>query len=251
MADENANGQAETLPRVDGSILAESVPVALVEKPAIEPPINPDGAVTINRIEPLREQTGAPEPPQTRSPLCCPECGQGPWETEKALSAHVRFKHELPKARKLAAERKARVANGEPEPIPPPDFTDIDQSAPKPPEPVLVTSDARFEAMASMSFEMTTGLLARLLGPEWQSKDADERATVILAIKKYYASVNLPDIPPGYMLCFVCLAYAAPRLGAQPTKTKLQGAWLWLKSKFGRKQKALMHIVSPPTEKIL
>jgi hypothetical protein len=121
-------------------------------------------------------------------------------------------------------------------------------------EPSLIEPNKRFEAMAGMTFDTATALLSRVFGPEWlPSPDTDnktistERATVCLAIQKYYASVNMPDLPPGYILCFVCLAYAAPRLAAQPTKTKLQSAWLWLKLKFVRKkqQPSVIAIVQP------
>lgn len=194
---------------------------------------------------PIDRGNGNPEPspvPAFGPPWICAECGKADLKNEQALRAHIRFKHDLPKARKLAAERKANGSLGTPEPSPdpaPPDFTDINGAAPLPTpgaQPNLVLPAKRFEEMAKMSFEMGTGILARLLGPEWQSTDPDERATVILAIQKYYQSVDLPDIPPGYMLCFVIAAYAAPRMGAQPTRTKLQGAWLWLKTKFGRKR---------------
>jgi hypothetical protein len=128
--------------------------------------------------------------------------------------------------------------------LPPADFTDItggDIGAPGPTlDPTEIKpSTARFEAMATMTFDMSTALMARIFGPEWltNEKEPMERASVVLAIKKYYESVDLPDIPPGYMLCFVIAAYAAPRLGAQPTRTKLQAVWLWLKMKFTRKQK--------------
>lgn len=194
-------------------------------------------------------------------PLCCPECNKGPFESEQALSAHVRFKHLLPRKRKEAADRKAQEkgeTNGQA--IPAPDFADIEGAQPVLPKTQAdgaqapgVSADTRFEAMAAMTFDMTTGLLARVFGDEkWLSKDMDpqgERATMILGIKKYYASVNMPDIPPGYMLCFLCVAYAAPRLGNEPTKTKLQRGWLWLKSKFSfRRHPAPVPIVRLATE---
>src|SRR5262249_53453538 len=89
----------------------------------------------------------------------------------------------------------------------------------------------------AMSFDMGAGIMSRIFGPEWNPTNAEERAAVVNAIKNYYESVNMPDIPPGYMLCFVLAAYSAPRLAQQPTKTKLQAAWLWLKMRFQRKQR--------------
>lgn len=250
MAEKKEPAPAEQAPKEsNGSILAEPTPIPIVNV-APETPAEP---VPVNRIE-TAEAPVIPIP----GVLQCVECGQRGWKSQQALDAHIRFKHELPRARKAAADRKKAEDNGELPPAPPPSFDDItSDGAPTPvAQPNVVTPDARFEAMAAMSFDMTTGLLARVLGPEWlPNPDPDdkskstERATMVLAIKKYYASVkNLPDIPPGYMLCFVCLAYAAPRMSAQPTRTKLQQAWLWLKSKISRNRPKqtgpLMHIVT-------
>lgn len=208
---------------------------------------------TVPRILTPNNGVNLPDAPKVSrlGPLFCPECDWGPASNDRALGAHVRFKHDLPRSRAAAAEKKKKLEeigraaiNGEPIA---PDFTDIPGAAPVPP-PALVPADVRFEQMAGMTFEMSTGLMARVFGPEWLSTDPDEKATMIMGIKKYYQSVNLPDIPPGYMLCFLCAMYAVPRLGAQPTKTKLQAAWLWLKSKFSRKPKGISTIrVMPMT----
>ena len=205
---------------------------------------------------PSRDLEGRPILEQARNapPLCCPECLKGPFESQRALDAHVRFKHTLPASRaKAAAEKKkleeaGRAAiNGEP--IPAPDFSDIGGPAAPPPIQPLVNPSQRYEVLAGQTFDLSTGLLSKVFGPEWQPSDADERKAVVYAIHKYYESVQLPDLPPGYLLCFVCLAYAAPRLGAQPTKTKLQRAFLWLKSKFSRqKPHSIPVILATPKE---
>jgi len=220
------------------------------ETPAadIMAPETPQSVPIVNLVpaqKPVKPVVLAPPRPGSE-PIACPECGWQPSakteDREQALKAHIRFKHTLPRARKEAADRKAGVApsvNGEQPP--PPDFSDIPDGPAQPAAPVL--APAKFEGMANMSFDMTTGLLARIFGNEWLPQpDADdqtkstERATVVLAIQKYYESINLPDIPPGYMLCFVVLAYSAPRLAAQPTKTKLQSAWLRFKLFFSKKK---------------
>jgi hypothetical protein len=209
----------------------------------------------------------ASEPPESPKPIevpldrkappgTCPECGKNGFESDKALSTHIRFKHELPRSRKAAAEKKERLAEAgaaamRGEKIP--DFTDITGEPIPPagpaPAPALVP-DKRFESMANMTFDMSTRLLAKVFGPEWlPTPDADnaevshERLTMVAAIKAYYESVDLPDIPPGYMLCFCILAYSAPRMAAHPTKTKLQSAWLWLKTKFQRRKIGVPTIV--------
>jgi len=234
----NGDSQAETT--------AQDIAVIETPEPAPEPAPAP---LLESPVPPPEEPAKAPEPEPRLVvlPGQCPECGKS-FDNDRALSAHIRFKHDLPKARKAAAEKKAgRGSVAAPDPLPP-DFSDI-TGAPAP-SPVAVVPDARFEGMAVMTFDMSTQLLARIFGPEWlPNPDPDnpqvshERMTMVAAIKKYYESVNLPDIPPGYMLCFVALAYAAPRMAAAPTKTKIQGAWLWLKTKFQKRRAAIPTIV--------
>ncbi len=213
--------------------------ITVIEQPPLGIP------VVINHVEPEPPPAVVEQPkPRFTSPDQCPECGKSGFDSNKGLLAHIRFKHQLPRQRKEAAERKLQAGA-----IPAPDFSDIPGAAPQP-SPIAVIPDARFEGMANMTFDMTTGLLTRIFGPEWQpTPDQDnpqvshERMTVVMAIKKYYESVNLPDIPPGYMLCFVALAYAAPRMSAQPTKTKMQMVWLWLKGKFQKRKPGIPTIV--------
>jgi hypothetical protein len=100
--------------------------------------------------------------------------------------------------------------------------------------------------MAGMLFDMSTGTLAVVLGPEWQARPSqevtlpdgrkqvvDERMNVVSALAKYLESKEVKDIPPGIMLTVVVLAYAAPRFQAPSTKAKIVGGWTWLKSKIG------------------
>jgi hypothetical protein len=185
----------------------------------------------------------------------CPVCGKSGLQN---VQAHVRAAHGDPSWRKKGTAASVAKARGGVKPVKAPavpgengsgtipltapDFSDITGEPASGPE--LAPSDVkvsspRFEAMATMTFDMSTGLMARIFGPEWLPNDKEpmERATVVMAIKKYYESIDLPDMPPGMMLCFVIAMYSAPRLAAHPTRTKLQGAWLWLKSKFSRRQK--------------
>ncbi len=222
----------------------------LVESEPLPNPVLPE------TLETPPEPQPAPAPPQFTAPGQCPDCGKM-IPDEKELRKHRLYQHTLPDARRKAIEEKTGKPprshhKKKPESpaapaahIPPPDFSDIPGvGAPVPqPSPIAVDPGARYEGMANMTFDMTTGLLTRIFGPEWQpTPDKDdpavshERMACVGAIKNYYQSVELPDIPPGYMLCFVALAYAAPRMAQNPTKTKLAQGWLWLKSKFQRRR---------------
>jgi hypothetical protein len=130
---------------------------------------------------------------------------------------------------------------------PKPDFSDIPgaQAA-----EVLVD----YKQMSCALFDMTTGVLATSLGPEWQPRPVqkvgeivvDERGAVCSALEVYLKSKQAKDIPPGLMLTIVVVAYAAPRLQAPSTKEKLlpaaKYAWMKVKSFFSRKRATIQII---------
>ncbi len=115
-----------------------------------------------------------------------------------------------------------------------PSFDDV----PKEPPPAPVD----YKAMATMIFKITSGTMAQVLGPEWLPRQPPpglpgEEEMVIEATANYMKTKQMPDIPPGAMLCLVILMYSAPRFQAPSTKEKVKGVWFWIKSKFGRKKK--------------
>jgi hypothetical protein len=119
---------------------------------------------------------------------------------------------------------------------------------PPPPEPPKPPVD--YDALAIAVFGMTTGILAQSIGPEWLPREPPpglpgEKEMVCTALATYMKSKNMPDLPPGVMLCLVIGMYSAPRLQAPATKEKVKGMWFWLRSKFGRKKKD--HIPSENT----
>ena len=87
------------------------------------------------------------------------------------------------------------------------------------------------KAMSVMIFDSSTGCLAMTLGDEWRPRSPEEREGMLGAIEAYLVSTKAKDIPPGVMLTLVILAYSAPRLQAESTKSKLQLAWSWVKVK--------------------
>jgi hypothetical protein len=97
--------------------------------------------------------------------------------------------------------------------------------------------------MSGSLFDMGTGTLATIFGPEWQAKTPQEREMVVGALRVYLESKQVKDIPPGLMLTIILVAYSAPRLQAPPTREKLRFGWTWVKMKivpfFRRKHKAV------------
>jgi len=176
----------------------------------------------------------------------CPQCGAtGPWKSERSLAMHIRAKHLRWGQSNLLSGNAAREAavtkaKGVERETTPPDFSDLGPDSFKAAAPPLngepVKAIINFEAPATMTFDMSVGILARLFGPEWNPANAEERKQMIEGIRLYYQSINLPDIPPGYMLVILVAAYSAPRLAQPQTKDKLSRTWLWFKSKFSRRK---------------
>lgn len=100
------------------------------------------------------------------------------------------------------------------------------------------------EELAGMFFDMTTGALASLIGPEWSPRDKRERESMIPPIANYLKAKEVKDIPPGMMLTICLLAYSAPRFSAPSTRSffgkmfeKAKLTWLWFKVKFLSRKK--------------
>ncbi len=96
-----------------------------------------------------------------------------------------------------------------------------------------------YALMSGALFDMSTGALSTMFGPEWQPKSAQEREHVIMPLMHYLKSKQVQDIPPGMMLTIIICAYAAPRLREPSTASKLSAMWVWLKSKIIRKKKVI------------
>lgn len=98
------------------------------------------------------------------------------------------------------------------------------------------TLDAKgtdYTALSGTLFDMTAGTLTMIFGSEWQPRNPDEKKMVVDPLAVYLKSKGMDDLPPGYVLAFVCIAYCAPRFRAPTTQAKLSVAWQWLKNKIG------------------
>lgn len=89
--------------------------------------------------------------------------------------------------------------------------------------------------MADATFDMSAGILATTLGPEWNPKSPEERDMICKPLATYYKSKGVQDLPPGLMLTIVICAYAAPRMREPSTSSKLRVFWAWLKERVRRK----------------
>jgi hypothetical protein len=103
-----------------------------------------------------------------------------------------------------------------------------------------------YPAVAGMTFDMLTNILASIFGPEWRPENAEERTMVTMSLAAYMKSKNMPDIPPGLMLVLVCAIYSAKRFQAPPTKAKIKLIFGWLKLKLGRFFRRRAPMAVPP-----
>lgn len=113
-----------------------------------------------------------------------------------------------------------------------PDFSDVTQ---------LSAVSVDYGVMAGATFDMTVGIAASTMGPEWMPRSPEERNMVVESLRVYLASKQVKDIPPGLMLTIILVAYSAPRLNAPPTREKLRFGFTWVKMRvsgfFRRRQK--------------
>ena len=96
-----------------------------------------------------------------------------------------------------------------------------------------------YEALANMAFDMGTQSMAMLIGPEWlpgtvkspSGAEFDERLTIVPALAKYLESKEVPDLPPGVVLCLCVAMYSSRRFRTPNTREKLGGLFGWVKNK--------------------
>lgn len=214
----------------------------------VSEPLTPSAETTapsnINNPSPgaSAESPEAPEPGEVKSdrPWTCPRCPDKHYEYRSFLARHIRRAHKDDADTMLAALPPSEAPKGRPRGIPNkqrPNFEDITAA-------VADTAAVDYKFMAEMLFNMSTGTLTGMFGPEWQPREdspgsntSKEKDNTVECIRIYLETKKVKDIPPGLMLTFVCVAYAGPRLKAPATSQKIKYGWHWLKSKFSRKNK--------------
>lgn len=102
---------------------------------------------------------------------------------------------------------------------------------------VIPVPQTDYVFMAESVFDMTTGIMAGGIGPEWHPRSPDERKNVCQCMANYFKAKEVKDIPPGLMLTIVVVAYCGPRLKEPSTAGKIKACWFWVKSKITRRNK--------------
>lgn len=110
--------------------------------------------------------------------------------------------------------------------------------------PTPEQSAVNYRQLAEISFDLTTNTMAGLVGPEWRATDPAEREAVLKPLEVYFASKKMEDIPPGAVLCFALASYAAVRMRAPATRSKIAFAWSWLKYKISGKRDFTPRVVN-------
>lgn len=73
------------------------------------------------------------------------------------------------------------------------------------------SNDDRYRANAKMAVSVTTGGLETAI-PGWTPCEDSERAFLENATYEYFKAKQIPDLPPGWVLCFALTMYALPRI---------------------------------------
>jgi hypothetical protein len=92
---------------------------------------------------------------------------------------------------------------------------DADASAPGAPGAPQATPKAPtdYKGMAQICVTVTTSGLVQVFGQEWLPS-SEENTALTDATAAYLKSINMTDIPPGWMLLLVVSMYALPRVTA-------------------------------------
>lgn len=128
-----------------------------------------------------------------------------------------------PGKRKRGAPRGNRNAAKNDSPSEVPNIGDIQAAA------QVVTVD--YKLMAEATFDLTTGVAATAIGPEWTARSAEEREMVCGPLARYFEYKQVKDLPPNLALALVVVAYSAPRLREPSTASKLRLLMAWTKEK--------------------
>lgn len=207
-------------------------------------PITSDGMTPPNtkpEVSPVIEDE-KPETGEVRSEKgwTCPKCPDKHYEYRSFLARHIKRVHKDDAEAILASLPQSQSPPGRKPGSKNTQRANFDDLA----KVVQDTAPVDYKFMAEMLFNMSTGTLSGLLGPEWMpredapgSNSSREKDNMVECIRIYLQTRQVKDIPPGLMLTFVCVAYAGPRLKAPGTSEKVKGAWYWLRSKFSRKPK--------------
>lgn len=99
-------------------------------------------------------------------------------------------------------------------------------------------SAVNYRQLAEVCFDLSTNTAGAIIGPEWRSSGPAEREGMLVPLEMYLRSQEVKDIPPGAILCFAIAGYVTARLQVPNTRTKLNLAWAWIKSKMPGKRKS-------------
>lgn len=109
----------------------------------------------------------------------------------------------------------------------------------KPGQPAPVVGDVpppvNYRAVAGAAVGAALGIAVISLGDEWRPRDKAEHGGLVDAAAAYLEAQQIQDIPPGWLLLAVVASYAAPRLTAPTTKTRLYAAWERLRGLFKKR----------------
>jgi hypothetical protein len=208
------------------------------------PPANPAPAINAEPINPVAVEI---QPEQLLSPAPAP--------SENATEKKKRGRPPGSKTKK--PENPPQIISqipGEPGTAPAPEGTEALpgaenglEASPEAPEAVPVD----YRAQATMAVALTTGILSKVIGPEWEPENEKEMESVVIPLEAYFRTKQMPDLPPGWIVAIAIAGYSAKRLSAPATqsfvsrtKDRAKMVFLWLKNRLSKKKKFTPQIVS-------
>lgn len=108
----------------------------------------------------------------------------------------------------------------------------VTQAPPRAPSSIAPAPIApvNYDALGKIAANLWFNAGELFLGDEWRP-EPDEPPIVKDAFKDYFQSAGITTIPPAWGLCLILFSYAAKRVTRPTIKTRLYGAYEWLKSK--------------------
>jgi hypothetical protein len=87
-----------------------------------------------------------------------------------------------------------------------------------------------YDAMGIIAASMFFGLGELALGEDW-APEPDEKMPIKDAFSAYFRSINAVELPPSWILLSALGVYTVKRVNRPTVKSKIYGAFAWLKHK--------------------
>lgn len=110
----------------------------------------------------------------------------------------------------------------------------VSQAGPRPPSPPPINTpaviSADYEQLGKTAATLFFGCGEMVFGNDWAPTSADEAHSVAFAFRDYFKAKQIEQIDPTVGLMLILGSYTAVRITKPTVKSRLMGAFSWLKS---------------------